>query len=347
VANKGNEPSVSIVIPAFNAERTLGRTLASIRDQPDPEIREVIVVDDGSTDGTAAIAESFDGVRVIRQANAGPAVARNRGAEAALGRFLVFIDADCEAEPGWLTHMLARFADPEVIAVKGAYRTKQHELVARFAQIEYEDKYDRLARSRSIDFIDTYSAAFRRQVFLGHGGFSAEFPIACAEDVDLSFRMSRAGGRMVFEPQAIVYHLHPNRLIAYVRKKFKFAYWRLLAVKRNPQKLVSDSHTPQLMKAQAVVAPVIPIMAIGVFLIPGLVWPALAAISGFVLSTVPFTRKAFAKDRAVALASPALLYVRGVAQGIGLAFGSLHVIRVSLARSRPRLGVTPASGGDR
>ncbi len=347
VTHPASEPSVSIVIPAFNAQRTLGRALASIRDQPDPGVREVIVVDDGSTDGTAAVAESFEGVLVIRQANAGPAVARNRGAGVARGRLLVFMDADCEATPGWLAHMLARFADPEVVAVKGAYRTRQRELVARFVQIEYEDRYDRLARSRSIDFIDTYSAAFRRGVFLGHGGFSAEFPIACAEDVDLSFRMSRAGGRMVFEPQAIVYHLHPNRVASYLRKKFKFAYWRLRAVKRTPEKLVSDSHTPQLMKAQAVVAPAIPILAVAAVLSPGVVWPAVAAACAFVASTVPFTRKAYGKDRAVAAASPALLYLRGVAQGIGLGFGALHLIRIWMTRSRPGLGVKPASGGDR
>jgi cellulose synthase/poly-beta-1,6-N-acetylglucosamine synthase-like glycosyltransferase len=341
--SRPGDPTVSIVIPAFNAGRTLGHALASIAAQPDAGDREVIVVDDGSTDDTAAVAGSFEGVRVIRQANAGPAVARNAGAQAARGRLLVFIDADCEAQPGWLAHMLARFADPEVIAVKGAYRTRQPELIARFVQIEYEDKYDRLARSRNIDFIDTYSAAFRRLVFLGHGGFSAEFPTACAEDVDLSFRMSRAGGRMVFEPEAIVYHLHPNRLLAYAKKKFKFAYWRLLAVKRNPEKIVSDSHTPQLMKAQAVVAPTIPALAAAAIVVPALVWPAIALAAAFAVSTVPFTIKALPKDRAVGAASPALLLVRGIAQGIGLGFGTLHVIRLAVVGSRRRLDSAPVA----
>ncbi|MGH2786086.1 MAG: glycosyltransferase [Actinomycetota bacterium] len=348
---RASDPTVSIVIPAFNAAGTIRRTLASIEAQPDRPEREVIVVDDGSTDDTAAVAASFDGVQVIRQSNAGPAVARNVGAAAARGRFLVFIDADCEARGGWLAHMLARFADPEVVAVKGAYRTRQPELVARFVQIEYEDKYDRLARARDIDFIDTYSAAFRRGVFLGHGGFSAEFPTACAEDVDLSFRMSRAGGRMVFEPEAIVLHLHPNRLAAYARKKFKFAYWRLLAVKRNPEKLMSDSHTPQLMKAQALAAPAVPGLAVAAAVMPVLAWPAVVLAALFALSTVPFTIKAFRKDPGVAAASPGLLFVRGIAQGAGLVAGTLHLIRLAVARpgARPRVAASaapPAGPGD-
>ena len=351
MADKTNEPAVSIVIPAYNAGRTLGITLASLATQPDAADREVIVVDDGSTDDTATLAASFDGVRVIRQPNAGPAVARNVGAQAARGRILVFIDADCEAAPGWLAHMLARFADPEVVAVKGAYRSHQRDLIARFVQIEYEDKYDRLARSRDIDFIDTYSAAFRRGVFLGHGGFSAEFPTACAEDVDLSFRMSRAGGRMVFEPEALVYHIHPDRLSAYAKKKYKFAYWRLLAVQRTPEKLVSDSHTPQLMKAQAVAAPAVPSLGVAAAFLPALRWPALALALAFLVSTIPFSVKALRKDPGVGAASPWLLFVRGVAQGVGLGLGTLHLLRLAVVRPRsaPRVATSsapPAGPGD-
>ena len=336
-----NEPSVSIVIPAFNAGRTIGRTLRSIEAQRAPRAREVIVVDDGSTDDTALVASSFAGVRVLRQSNAGPGVARNRGTEAARGNTVVFIDADCEAADGWLAELLAPFADPEVIAVKGAYRTRQRELVARFVQVEYEDKYDRLQRSPTIDFIDTYSAAFRRDVFLAHGGYSAEFPTACAEDVDLSFRMAGAGGRMVFRPRAIVNHIHPNRVTTYARKKFKFAFWRLLAVKRNPEKLVSDSHTPQLMKAQAVAAPAAVLLGIGSIVLPALRWPALGLTIAFGASTIPFTRKALRKDAPVAIASPLLLVVRGLAQGAGLAAGIVSLARTAATGSR-RLDATAA-----
>ena len=316
---------VSIVMPAYNAEETIGLALGSIVGQEAGVPAEVIVVDDGSNDRTAAIAEAFPGVRVIRQANGGPAVARNRGAAQAAGDVVVFIDSDCEASQGWLTAMLAPFADPSVTAVKGAYRTRQTALTARFVQLEYEDKYDRMAKREYIDFVDTYSAAFRREAFAASGGYSAAFDLPSAEDVDLSYRMASAGARMVFRPDAIVYHRHPDRLGAYLRKKARFASWRVLAVRRNPGKAVSDSHTPQLMKAQAVVAPVIPMLA-AAGAVAGPAGIAAWALAGaFAASTVPFARKAYRKDRAVGLASPVLLYLRGLAQGIGLVAGAVRV----------------------
>ena len=122
-------------------------------------------------------------------------------------------------------------------------------------QIEYEDRYRLMAGLPSIDFIDTYSAAFRRERFLEMSGYDTSFPVACAEDVELSYRMSARGWKMKFAPAAIVYHTHPDTLSRYLKKKYKFAFWRVLAVRKNPSKAVKDSHTPQLMKLQLLFAP--------------------------------------------------------------------------------------------
>ena len=314
-------------MPAYNAEATIGTALGALLGQRAPAPTEIIVVDDGSTDRTAEIATTFAGVRVISQPNAGPAVARNNGAAVAAGDVIAFVDADCEAAPDWLHQMVQPFSDPRVSGVKGAYRTRQGALPARFVQLEYEDKYDRMARREFIDFVDTYSAAFRRDVFTSSGGYSSAFPTACAEDVDLSYRIERGGARLVFRPQAIVYHRHPDRIGAYFRKKFRFAMWRVLAVKRNPRKLLTDSHTPQVMKVQAVAAPAIAALALASPVVPyaGLAGAALAG--AFAASTIPFTVKAFRKDRAVGVASPPLLFLRGLAQGAGLAAGVARLLR--------------------
>jgi len=79
---------------------------------------------------------------------------------------------------------------------KGVYRTPQRGLAARFVQIEYEDKYRLMARLPDIDFIDTYSAGFRRDRFLEMSGYDTSFPVACAEDIELSYRMSARGWMM-------------------------------------------------------------------------------------------------------------------------------------------------------
>ena len=93
---------------------------------------------------------------MLSQANAGPAAARNYGARLARGAILLFTDADCAPAPDWAERMLAPFADPTVAGAKGEYRTHQRELVARFVQQEYQDRYDRMTGQPQIDFVDTY-----------------------------------------------------------------------------------------------------------------------------------------------------------------------------------------------
>lgn len=325
--HEGKAPLVSIVMPAYNAEATIRGAITALLAQQSPWPREIIIVDDGSTDRTAELVSSFRGVRVLHQPNGGPALARNAGAAAARGDVLAFIDSDCEAAPNWLDHIVSPLEDPDVTAVKGAYRTRQRALPARFVQLEYEDKYDRLSRRGSIDFVDAYSAAFRRGAFEAAGGYSSAFPTACAEDVDLSFRMEHAGARMVFQPQAVVYHRHPERFRTYLRKKFRFASWRVLAVKRTPAKLVADDHTPQLMKVQAVAAPLLLVLATLTPVVPGAGLSALVLGSAFLASTAPFTIKALRKDRAVAFVSPLVLFLRGLAQGAGLIAGTARLLR--------------------
>src|SRR6476661_7120595 len=138
-APAGALPRVSVVIPAYRAARTLPAGLAALAAQTYPaDHLEIIVVDDGSPDETAAVAEAA-GARVLRQANRGPATARNRGALAATGDLVLFTDADCAPTPAWVERMAAPFADPAVMGVKGAYRTRQRSIAARFAQYEFED----------------------------------------------------------------------------------------------------------------------------------------------------------------------------------------------------------------
>jgi cellulose synthase/poly-beta-1,6-N-acetylglucosamine synthase-like glycosyltransferase len=264
---------------------------------------------------------------LITQANAGPAAARNRGALESHGAIILFTDDDCVPTPDWLEAMLQQFQDLEVVGVKGVYRTHQKELAARFVQIEYEDRYRLMARHSSIDFVDTYSAAFRRERFLEMNGYDTSFPVACAEDVELSYRMSARGWKMKFAPEAIVYHTHPNTFSAYLRKKYKFAFWRVLAVRKNPSKAVKDSHTPQLMKLQLLFAPALLLAAILDLILRPAVSLSLLVAAGFLLSTLSFAARAFAKDPVIGLLSPALLAARACAQLFGVASGLIYARR--------------------
>lgn len=319
--------TASIIIPTFNGAARIGNCLDALLGQSRDRNVEVIVVDDGSTDNTTSAVARYPGVRLISQANAGPAAARNRGAEEARGEIILFTDDDCVPTPGWLDAMLKPFNDPQIVGAKGVYRTHQRRLSARFVQIEYEDRYHLMARLPFIDFVDTYSAAFRRDRFMEMGGYDTSFPVACAEDVELSYRMSARGWKMTFVPTAIVYHTHPDTFLRYLKKKYKFAFWRVTAVRKNPGKFVKDSHTPQVMKLQLFFAPMLLVAASIEIVVRTSLHASLLVLFVFLLSTLPFTLRAVRKDLAIGLLSPALLAARAVVQFLGVFAGIIHAWR--------------------
>lgn len=320
------EVETSIIIPTFDGGSRIANCLDALLEQTAGRDVEILVVNDGSRDNTVNVVSRYPSVRLINQANAGPAAARNRGAIESRGKILLFTDDDCMASPHWLDAMLEPFKEPQVVGAKGAYCTRQKRLVARFVQVEYEDRYRRMAGVDSIDFIDTYSAGFRRERFLEMDGYDTSFPVACAEDIELSYRMSTAGWKMKFVPDAIIYHTHPETLRAYAAKKYKFAFWRVMAVRKNPSKGIKDSHTPQLMKLQLLFAPGL-LIAFVLDLTTRPQIPASISVLGlFLLSTLAFAIRAFRKDPWVGLLSPALLAIRSCAQLVGVIAGLAHAV---------------------
>ena len=317
------QPRISVIVPAYNAAHTIDRCLGALADQTvASEAFEVIVVDDGSTDETRALVETHAGVQLVMQPHAGPAAARNLGAQLARGDILLFTDADCAPARDWIERMCAAFDDKDTVGVKGAYVTYQPEIVARFVQLEYEAKYDRMAQHRFIDFIDTYAAGYRRAVFLANAGFDPIFPNASVEDQEFSFRLARQGLKMVFMRDALVYHLaHPASVWIYWRRKLKIGYWKVLVTRRHPDKAWHDSHTPQSLKVQILLVGLQILFLLCSLLWPPMLWGLVVATLLCMLSMLPFLIEAFDKDPPVAIVAPVLLLLRALALGTGFAVG--------------------------
>ncbi len=321
--------NVTVVIPAYQAAAVLPHCLSALQQQTfDRTGYEVIVVDDGSTDGTAEAAEQavrdFPAARIMRAEHGGPAGARNLGARAARGDLLLFTDADCEPAPDWIQHLARAFDDPAISGAKGTYATRQRSLLARFVQQEYQERYDYTRRQAVIDFIDTYSAAYRRAAFIENGGFDVTFPTASVEDQEFSFRLAERGHRLVFVPEARVYHLHNTSLARYFRRKYNIGYWKMYLLKRHPGKAVRDSHTPQLVKVQIVLLAAALAGTLGVILPPLGPLIAIGWWIAFGLSMLPLLIKIARRDAPVLLVAPILIFVRALALGLGLFSGALR-----------------------
>lgn len=325
----------SVIVPAYNAASTIEECLEALVRQTEPQSNyEIVVVDDGSTDGTADRARAFGAVRVLSACHRGPAAARNLGARLALGDVLLFTDADCAPSEAWVSELLKALQDPSIVGAKGTYRTRQTGAIARFVQLEYQDKYARMSRAATIDFVDTYSAAYRRDVFLSSGGFDESFPSASVEDQELSFRLAKQGYRMVFAPRAIVYHRHPSTLVAYARRKFRIGFWKVRVHRRHPSKAWRDSHTPPVLKVQvgfflAAVAS----LTLAPFWSHALVLAGLC-LAAVEITAVPLIAFMTRRDRAAALAAPGMVLVRAAALGSGLVAGAVGEIARSVRLKR-------------
>lgn len=279
----------SVIIPAYNAEKTLQACIDGLMQQtriPD----EIIVVDDGSEDRTKTIAEAYSLVTLLSQKNQGPAKARNVGAQNANGDVIVFLDSDCVPEKNWLEELLKPFANEKVVGVQGAYKTRQTSVVAQFDQADIEYRYERMKRAKKLDWIGSYSAAYLRKIFLEEKGFDETFPKASGEDAELSYRLAEKGFVLVFAPNAIVYHTHPAHIIHYLYVKFFRAYWRMRMYIKYPQKVIGDSYTPNNLKYSVVLALLTFFLTAGTIIFPAWgIWAVACVLGFFVLFSCSFS----------------------------------------------------------
>ncbi len=223
---------VSVIVPAYNESANIKATVASIVANDYP--LEVLVVDDGSSDGTADIVEALGlaRVRVLRQGNAGKSAALNNGIRAARYDLIVMIDGDTIFEPDTVWHLAQPFADPSIGAVAGNVKiANRDDLIGRLQHIEYVIGFniDRRVQDAlgSIATIPGAAGAFRREALLGSGGLSSD---TLAEDTDLTITVGRAGWRVVFEDRARAWTEAPATITQLWRQRFRWSYGTMQAI---------------------------------------------------------------------------------------------------------------------
>jgi glycosyltransferase involved in cell wall biosynthesis len=223
------ERVVSIIIPARNESRTINHLIHTIRQQsPAGWSAEVVVVDDGSTDDTAVVARTAGALVVelgARPGGGNPAAARNRGALAATGDPLVFLDADCVPTEGWLARLIADHESGAAV-VGGALDLPPG--LPPMARCDYYCGWYHVHSHRSGGEVPNHppgNVSVRRAEFGRTPGFTEQQPVAYAhEELAWQSAIRLQGGRIIFDPAAIVYHYNRPGFRNLLRRNYRWGF---------------------------------------------------------------------------------------------------------------------------
>ena len=222
------KPVFSLVIPTYNRLDRLQICLEAIAklDYSHADF-EVIVVDDGSKTPLDAIIARFKtelDLQLLRQSNAGPASARNAGAAIARGKFIVFTDDDCRPTANWLTAFADRFdSNPAALLGGQTLNALPENLYSTASQLAIDYIYNYYNQGEmKANFFASNNFALPTAAFESIGGFDQTFPLAAAEDREFCDRWLDRGGRMVYVPEAQIYHAHHLSLPTFWRQHFNY-----------------------------------------------------------------------------------------------------------------------------
>src|SRR6266550_2742659 len=233
-------PRISVVLCTYNGARTLRDCLDALARLAYPDY-EVIVVDDGSTDATAAIASSYE-CALIRTPNAGLANARNTGLAVATGDIVAYIDDDAYPDPHWLTYLAATFMSSSHVGVGGPNIAPPDDgPIAQCVARSPGGPMHVLLSDREAEHIPGCNMAFRRSALDAIGGFDPQFRTA-GDDVDVCWRLQERGGTLGFSPAAVVWHHRRNSVRTYWKQQIGYGRAEALLERKWPEKYNGPGH---------------------------------------------------------------------------------------------------------
>ena len=236
-ADRTEWPKVSVLVCAYNAAETLDDCLGSLEALDYPAF-EIVVVNDGSTDDTSAIARRYRRARVLDTPNGGLSVARNVALAHATGDIVAYTDADVRAHPQWLTYLVQPFRERDVAGAGGPNVVPPDDpwlaqCVARSPGAPTHVMLDDVIA----EHVPGCNMAFRREALLALGGFNPIFGCA-ADDVDVCWRFQAVGAEIAFAPAALVWHHHRSSVRAYWKQQFGYGQSEAWLTRRHPEKFV-------------------------------------------------------------------------------------------------------------
>lgn len=316
-------PKVAIVIPAYNAARTIGVAIEGCLAQEYPRDKlEIIVVDDGSRDNTPDIVASYP-VTYIYQDNAGPAKARNTGWKRTNAEIICFLDADCVPEREWILKVVTHYQKKDVDCVGSRYGIINDDvLLADCIYCEFLVRYSRM--SESTKFIGSHGCSFRRSLLEELGGYNESYPMASAEDNDLAYRILAKNKMIFFDSKIVVRHNFPTNWLKYLKVQFWHGYWRMKLYRDFPGMMKGDEYSTPFDFIQPPLLLVALIMAPFVYIHPVIVIEEIILCLGILLQ-IPMTISILKikKDIRYIVYIP-LGFIRALIRGLGMFLGILR-----------------------
>lgn len=234
-------PNVSVIVAAYNAEETIEHCIESLLKLSYPrEKRELIFIDNASTDGTATILRKYgDGIHVSYERKRGPAAARNRGLSIARGDIVAFTDSDCVVDEDWLRNIISPLKIPIVGIVGGRILSRRpYNEIEKFGESIHD--HNKAINVYKPPYAITMNWSSRLSVLKEVGFFDEDF--IRGSDVDLSYRLLQARYRFLFEPDAIVYHRNESTLWGLFKEGIVHGYYSLPILKKHRLFLKSFKH---------------------------------------------------------------------------------------------------------
>ena len=233
-------PPISVVICTHNGSRTIRECCEGVRRLEYPRF-EVLVVDDGSTDRTAAIVREF-GFRLIRTENRGLSHARNVGLGAATGEIVAYLDDDASPDPHWLTYLAAAFSRGAYAGVGGPNIPPGNDgWIAECVACSPGGPVHVLLSDCEAEHIPGCNMAFRRSALQTIGGFDQQFRVA-GDDVDVCWRLQRQGWKLGFHPAAVVFHHRRNSVRGYWKQQIGYGKAEALLERKWPEQYTAAGH---------------------------------------------------------------------------------------------------------
>ncbi len=334
-----SDERVSLVIPGRNCAPTIRQCLdaaVGIQRAPGSRLGEIIFVDDGSTDASAAIAAEL-GIHCIRTVGKGPGAARNTGWRAARFPLVWFVDSDCVADPDALDKLLPHLDDPKVGGVSGSYGIMNPEsLLARLIHEEIIERHRRMPTQ--VNFLATFNVVYRRAALEQVGGLDERY--LKGQDAELSFRVMEAGYDLHFEIESRVKHYHATRWLRYLRTQRQQGYWRVWLHLEHRGHSGGDSYSSVVDHVQPPLA-MLSLVLLPLLLFPYVRWAFAGVVVLLALAQVPMTWRLIRRlHRLSYLAFGVMSFARVYWRGVGLALGTLHYLA---GKARPRSAAAPVA----